>query len=281
MSLAQGYVWTHGSIKLVGYSMAGISTSIAYPDADVCFDVAQGLPFQMPITNLLITHGHMDHAHGLPYVIAQKSMTRMPTPQIFMPASLVQPMKNILKAWEKIEEHTYDCNFIPIEFDREYPLKWPYFFKAFPTYHRIDSCGYTVFERKKKLRSNLANKTREELLALKAQGIELEESTDTPLVSFTGDTKIEYLDSRPWIKQSKVLITETTFVDNKKTIENAREWGHLHFDELSKHLESIKSEKILLIHISARYTTPYLKELLDARLPEHLKTKVVVFPRPV
>src|SRR6476646_5878814 len=130
MSLAQGYTWSHGNIKLVGYSIAGVSTSIAFPDADVCFDVAQGLPFQMPITNLLITHGHMDHAHGLCYVIAQKSMTRMAVPQIYMPPSLVQPMKSILRQWEKIEDHTYEANFIPVELDKEYPLKGGYFFKA-------------------------------------------------------------------------------------------------------------------------------------------------------
>lgn len=280
-ALGQGYTWTHGNIKLIGYSLAGVSTSIAFPDADVCFDVAQGLPFQIPITNLLITHGHMDHAHGLPYVIGQKSMTRQAVPQVYMPSSLVNPMKGILKAWEKVEDHTYNCNLIPIQFDKEYPLKGGYFFKAFPTFHRVDSCGYTVFERRKKLRPDLADKSREELLALKSKGEDLETNVDTPLVSFTGDTKIEFLDSRPWIRQSKVLVMEATFVDEKKSVENARFWGHLHLDELLPQLEKIKSEKILLIHISARYTTPYIQEVLEARLPEHLKTKVAVFPRPL
>ena len=66
MSLDHGYTWVHKDIKLVGYSLAGTTTSIAFPSADVVFDVAQGLPFQIPIKHLLITHGHMDHASGLP-----------------------------------------------------------------------------------------------------------------------------------------------------------------------------------------------------------------------
>ena len=73
MSLATGFLWTYKTHRLLGYSVAGLSTSLVFPEADVCFDVAQGLPFQMGTSNLLISHAHMDHAAGIPYVVAMKS----------------------------------------------------------------------------------------------------------------------------------------------------------------------------------------------------------------
>ncbi|MCM2282832.1 MAG: MBL fold metallo-hydrolase [Bdellovibrionaceae bacterium] len=281
MSLSGGYSWSHKNVRLVGYSMAGITTSIAMPEADVVFDVAQGLPFQMNIPNICLTHGHMDHASGVPYVIGQKSMQGQIQPNFYMPSALVQPMREMMRIWERIEDHTYQYQFVGVEAGRSYPLKSPYFFRTFPTSHRVPSVGYTVFEKRKHLKDEYKNLTRDELIELRRQGVELEEHIEDPLMSFTGDTRIEFLDGAPWVKKSKVLVTEVTFVDSAKSIENAREWGHLHLDELLPRLDSLKCEKVVLIHISARYTTKKVLEILDDKVPEHWKTKVEIFPRPI
>lgn len=280
MSLEKGFVFTHGNIKLVGYSIAGVTTSIAFPEAEVCFDVGQGLPFQIPFPNILITHGHMDHASGLPYLIAMKSMMSQPVPQIYMPESLVTPMTQIMKIWAGIDQHTYNFNFRPVENGRDYELKPPFFFRPFPTYHRVPSHGYTIYEKKKHLKPEYRPLVPAELGRLRKEGKILEDFVNEPLVSFTGDSKIEFLDT-PDVRNSKVLLMEVTYWDQKKSVENAREWGHIHLDELLPRLESLKCEKIVLIHASARYPTKYLNEILDARLPEYLKTRVVLFPRPI
>lgn len=281
MSLATGYPWTYKSHRLLGYSVAGLSTSIAFPEADACFDVAQGLPFQMGISNLLITHSHMDHASGVPYVIAMKAMTGATPPKVYMPASLVQPLTKVMAAWSEAEDHAYAFEFIGAVPGQAYPLKPPYFFKPFPTSHRVPSHGYTVFERRKRLRPQYANLAREEIVKLKREGTELEETIEQPVVSFTGDTRIEFLDmAPPEVAASRILAMEVTFYDQAKTVENARFWGHIHFDELLPRLDSIKAEKILLIHASARYTTKQIKAILDDRLPEHHKGRVELFPRP-
>ena len=76
-------------------------------------------------------------------------------------------------------------------------------------------------------------------------------------------------------------MTEVTFVDSAKTIENTRFWGHLHLEELLPRLDTLKCEKVVLIHISARYTTKRVLEILADRVPEHWKTKIEIFPRPI
>lgn len=280
MSLAAGYVWKHKNIRLIGYSMAGICTSIVFPDADVCFDVGQGLPFQIPVPNILITHGHMDHASGLPYLIAQKAMTGQTPPTVYMPEPLLRPMRDIMRIWQEIDHHTYQFQFKSVAPGEERPLKAPYFFRAFPTQHRVPSQGYTVFEKKKKLRPEFKDLGPHELGDLRKKGEIIDEHFEEAVLSFTGDTKIEFLESEQ-VRKSRVLVMEVTYWDKKKSVENAREWGHIHLDEVIPRLESLKCEKVVLIHASARYNTPYLREILDARLPEHLKDRVDLFPRPI
>ena len=281
MSLATGFPWTYKTHRLLGYSVAGLSTSLVFPEADACFDVAQGLPFQMSVSNILITHAHMDHASGLPYVIAMKAMTGQTPPTIYMPESLVRPMRTIMRAWEEAESHAYQFNLVAIEIGREYPLKGTYFFKAFPTFHRVPSNGYIVYDRRKKLKPEFASLKQDALIAAKRAGHELNDYYAEPLVAFTGDTRIEFLDGDPDVARSRILVMETTYYDTAKTVANAREWGHIHLDELIPRLDSIRAEKILLIHASARYSTKQIKSILDARIPEQHKARVELFPRPM
>lgn len=280
MSLANGFPVTYEGIKLIGYSVAGITTSIAMPDAEVCFDVGQGLPFQIPIPNILLTHGHMDHASGIPYLIAMKNMTSQPVPNIYMPESLIEPMKELMAVWAKIDQHTYKFNFIPVTNGQAVTLKNPYMFKPFRTIHRVDSHGYTIFEKKKRLKDEYKNLAPNELGALRRQGKSLDEHWEEPVLSFTGDTKIEFLDAE-LVRKSRVLVMEVTYWDKKKTVQNARDWGHIHFDELVERAETLECRKIVLIHASARYNTAYLEQILTARLPEHLRDRFTIFPRPM
>jgi ribonuclease Z len=280
MSLSTGYTWKHRDIHLVGYSMAGISTSLAFPDADVCFDVAQGLPFQIPYNNILITHGHMDHASGLPYLVGQKAMMGQLPPNAYMPENLLKPMREMMRLWESVDGHTYQYQFRSVRPGDERELKAPYFFRVFPTQHRVPSQGYLVYARKKRLKEEFRQLDSWQLGDLRKKGTLIEDPYEEPIVAFSGDTTIEFLDS-PEICRARVLVIEVTYWDKAKTVENARQWGHIHLDELITRLETIQSEKIVLIHASARYSSNYLREILDARIPEHFKHRVELFPRPV
>ena len=279
MSLSTGYPLQIEGLKLLGYSVAGITTSLVMPEVDVCFDVGQGLPFQIPVPNILITHGHMDHASGLPYLIAMKSMMGQVIPNIYMPELLVDPMTRIMKIWAEIDHHEYKFNFIPTRDGQSVQLKGNYSFQTFPTFHRVPANGYTIFERKKRLKKKYQGATQQELGHLRRQGDEIDERIDEPILSFTGDSKIEFLENDA-ARNSRVLVMEVTYWDKKKSVENAREWGHIHLDELIENLDQIQARKIVLIHASARYSTRVLNETLEDRIPEHHKDRIVIFPRP-
>lgn len=279
MSLESGYTWTHGEVKLVGYSVAGVSTSIAYPAADVCFDVAQGLPFQIPFGTIMLTHGHMDHAGGLPYLLGQKAMRGAKPTEVFVPHALDQPLRQMMKLWGEIEQHAYPFTMTAVGPGDEIPLKGNHFARVFKTYHRVPSQGYLVYARKKRLLPEYRGRTPAELGRARHQGLTIEEHYVDPVLAFTGDTKIEFLEDEA-VRHARVIVTEATYWDQKKTIANAREWGHIHLDEIIPWLDRVSAEKIVLIHTSARYPKRLLERLLIEKIPEAHRGRVELFPRP-
>lgn len=269
--------WDHAGIKIEGLSLAGVRTCVTLPQYLTAFDVAQGLPHALGMSTFLITHGHMDHAAGIPYVISQKSMNSHKTPRFIMPSSMVAPMKEIMRQWTLIEGHEYDLNFIGAEPGEEFALGPNLLIRTFPTIHRVPSHGYSVYRRSHKLRADLEGLSSEEIINIRRKGEDPTEEKLDLLVSFSGDTQIEFLDLTPEVRRSKILLLEATYLDDRKPVASAKEWGHTHLDEIIPRLESITSEKILLIHSSARYTPEEATKILLRRLPLHERERVEIF----
>lgn len=278
MSLQVGQSWEYADYKFFGTSLAGIRTAISMPELSLSFDVAQGFPYLLNMSKFFVSHGHLDHAAGIPYVISQKMMTSQKTPEFYMPPSLVQPMTEIMRLWSQIEGFSYNFKFIPVQADDEIQLNKQHFIKVFQTVHRVESFGYTLFESKKKLKTEYANLSKDEIVNLRRQNIDVNEVFHTPVVSFTGDTQIEFLQSRPWVKKSKILIMEATYFDDQRSVARAREWGHTHLDEIIPMLDEIESEKIVLIHASSRYSDNEMKRYISEKVPQKHQERIVLFP---
>jgi ribonuclease Z len=278
MGLTSGAEYKHAGITLRGLSLSGIRTAISLPEFSLCFDVAQGYPFLLNLKDYFLSHGHLDHSAGIPYIISQKAMNSHEPARFYMPQSVAEPLDKIMKLWQEIEKHEYHYKFIPVVAGQEIPLKGAYFMKPFPTFHRVDSLGYTLFHRQRKLLPEFFGFSQEQILEVKKSGRVFQEMVETPLVSFTGDTQIEFLKASDWVRKSKILILEATYLDEQKTIENARTWGHTHLDEIIPHLDDIESEKIVIIHVSSRYTLEAAKAILQRRIPEKHRHRVDLFP---
>lgn len=260
-----------------GISEGGIRTSIIMPSLSILFDIGNLPVDHAHHENLLLTHGHLDHSAGIPYYISQRSLRKLKPPNIYVPQELYEDLQSILKIYQKIEGFEYLYNLVPVKINEFMQINSNMYFKALKTFHRIVSQGYTIYEKNKKLKEEYKDYSKDQILSLKNQGIDLQEEKYIPIVSFSGDTKIEYVLENKDVANSKILFIECTYLDDKKNVEKAREWGHIHLDEIVQNADSFKNEKIVLIHFSKRYSPKTIKELVYSKIPTSLKERIECF----
>lgn len=277
-AVTAGVSWKHADLEFHGLSLSGIRTSLAMPQLGLCFDVAQGFPFTLRLKKFFITHGHLDHAAGIPYIISQKAMNNESAPDFYMPPSLIAPMTEIMQAWEKIEKHTYRYHFHPVGVDSRIELNAQYEIRPFATVHRIESFGFSLIGKNKKLLSEFAGRSPQEIRKIKSCGVKVEQQQEQILVSFAGDSEIGFLDQNPQVRNAKILFLEATYLDDRKSVEHAKNWGHTHLDELIPRLGELECEKIVLMHLSSRYRTKEALEILSQRIPVEYQDRVILFP---
>jgi len=271
--------WTHGKWAFRGSTVAGKGTCFLLPGLNVAFDVAQGFEEFTQISRFFITHGHMDHAAGIPYLISQRALAHVAAPTFYMPESMVQPMKNIISNWEKMEGYKYQYQLSPVRAGEKIMLRADLLVRPFTVYHRIPALGYTLFCRKKKLKAELRGLSGDRIRDLRKSGERVEEFWEEPEISFSGDTRIEFFDNNEVVRKSRILVMEVTYLDERKKVGEAREWGHVHLDELIPRLSQFEGEKILITHLSSRYKVLECEKILDKRVPQDLRQKIEVFPQ--
>jgi ribonuclease Z len=149
--------------------------------------------------------------------------------------------------------------------------------RPFQTYHRVPSQGYTVWEERHRLLPEFRGLPGERLAALRKQGAELEQRHDVALLSFTGDTRIEVLEHTPELQSTETLLMETTFLDERVSVEDARSTGHIHLSEVLERAELLPRGDVVFSHFSARYSNDEVRKIVRSRVPEALGARVSVF----
>ncbi|MFI4911285.1 MAG: MBL fold metallo-hydrolase [Sedimentisphaeraceae bacterium JB056] len=258
-----------------GYSVAGEETVIALPELDVCFDIGKAPDQVININNILLSHGHIDHAAGLAYYLSHRVFCGQQPGTIYLPEGIVDPVKQIIDAWGVLDGSRIRAEIIPVKDGDDFMLRRDLKLKVFDTNHNRNSVGYTLVEVRKKLKSEYYGKTGRELKELKSQGIDIEYMIEIPIVTYTGDTcccDYSYLD---YVKNSKVLIIECTFFEQDH-IDRAKAGKHIHINNLADVLTKLNNEQIILTHLSQRTHIKDAKVLLSKKLPPEIMSKITI-----
>ncbi len=240
-----------GDIQLVGYSIAGEETVIAAPELNVCFDIGKAPQEVLCCDHLCISHGHPDHTAGIHYYFTQRWFMDNCTGTAYMPESLVEPVRDLIKVWARIEGRLTDANIVAAHPGKDIPIRRDLLLRPFAVNHRVPCLGYSVVEVRHKLKKEHVGKSGPELVALKKQGISIEYNVEIPLVAYCGDTSIGDFFDLDHVRNARVLLLECTFFDEDH-VSRARDGFHLHLRDLPDLLPQLRNPNIVLIHLTRR-----------------------------
>ncbi|KAM7479987.1 hypothetical protein LguiA_028200 [Lonicera macranthoides] len=264
-----------GDYWIEGLSIAGHETCVILPSLSLAFDIGKCPQRAISQQFLFISHAHMDHIGGLPMYVATRGLYRMSPPTIFVPKFIKQNVEKLFEAHRAMDQSELNHKLIGLDVGEEFYLRKDLKARAFKTYHVIPSQGYIIYSVKQKLKQEYVGLPGDEIKKLKLSGVEITYTTTTPEVAFTGDTMSDFIidNANGDVLRAKVLIMESTYVENTMTVENAREYGHIHLSEIIGHADKFENKAILLIHFSARYQLDVIENAVSA-LPPPLAGRV-------
>jgi len=261
------------NLEIIGYSIAGEETVVAMPQLDVCFDVGKAPDQIIPINNVLLTHGHMDHAAGLAYYLSQRNFCGIAAGTILAPQNLLGPIRDIIDAWSKLDGSKIPVKLVGVKPGDEHQIKPNLFARVFPTKHTPGSVGFTVIEKRKKLKPEYSKLTGPQIVELKKQGIQIDYPLEFPIVTYLGDTQYVDFSQLQYIADSKILIAECTFYEGEHT-SRAKAGRHMHVDELATLLGSLNNQHIVITHTTQRTAMHEIRKTLSKALPKEIFDKI-------
>ncbi|XP_016443558.2 nuclear ribonuclease Z-like [Nicotiana tabacum] len=264
------------SLQIEGYSIEGISiagheTCIIVPTLNLAFDIGKCPQRAISQQFLFISHGHMDHIGGLPMYVATRGLYRMKPPTIIVPKVIKESVEKLFEAHRAMDHSELNHTLIGLDVGEEFYLRKDLKVRAFKTYHVIPSQGYIVFSVKQKLKQEYVGLPVDEIKKLKLSGVEITYTTTAAEIAFTGDTMSDFIKDSENVDadvlRAKILIMESTYVEDKTTADDAREYGHTHLSEIINFADRFLNKAILLIHFSARYQLDVIQEAISAIPP--------------
>jgi len=262
-------------LEIVGYSVAGEETVVAMPQLDVCFDIGKAPDQVISINHLLLTHGHMDHAAGIAYYLSHRNFCGQSAGTVLAPKDLIEPITAVINAWYRLDGNKLPAKLVGVTPGDEYKIKPNLFTRIFPTKHGRGSVGYSVIERRKKLKPEYSELTGPQIVELKKQGIEIDYPLEIPIVTYLGDTQYVDFSQLKYIAESKILIAECTFYEMDHA-ERAEAGKHMHIDEFARLIESMQNDYIVVTHATARTPMPEIRKVLRKAVSAQTFDKIIL-----
>ena len=265
------------SVKLEGLSIAGVETCIEVPELRLVLDMGRCTRTAVQQPLVLLSHGHLDHMGAIAQHAARRAMMRMGESTYVVPAAVAANVEELFNAAGRLDDQVIPRRVVPLAPGEEFRLSKQRWVRPFETFHRVPSQGYTVWERRHRLRPEFQGMPGAQLGELRARGVAIEDSHDVALLSFTGDTRSEVLERTPELQHTETLVMETTFLDELVDVAGARSTGHIHLDEVLQRSALLPRGEVVLSHFSARYRDQDVRRIMAERLPDELRSVVKLF----
>jgi ribonuclease Z len=256
-----------GDLRIEGWSRAGDDNWFRIHPPGLALDVGRGAVQLAGAQDVFLSHGHLDHAMGLPFVLSQRSLHRLAHTRVFCPAEIVEPLAAFIAAAERLERARYRYELLPLVPGDRVEVGRGLHMEAFATDHVVPTLGYHLWRSRRHLAPAFAACSREELIGLRERGVDTSEVLEDLWLSYGADTGPAIFGREPRIFDSRVLMMESTFVGEEHRDKGER-FKHLHLGDIAQHADRFRNEAIVLHHLSRRFRVEDLRAEVDRRLPE-------------
>ena len=265
------------SVRISGRSVAGQESYYRLPSLRSALELGRCPELIVPIPNIFVSHAHLDHAAGIATYASQRTLQGLGEGRVHVPAETHADLSRILALHVGLEGfERYNAAVVPVSPGDRVVVRNDLVVAAFGGSHRIPTLGYTFLDCRRKLKRDLEGASSSELSRLRAEGRELSDTVETPILSYTGDCDSRIFEIAPAIFESRVLLIECTFLRPGEE-EKARGYGHLHVNDIVARAADFRNEGIVLTHFSAKYSKEEILTRLAEALPPSLKDRVTAF----
>ena len=260
-------------------SVGGHYTCVQFPHYKIAIDMGICPQAALKANTVFFTHPHTDHMSGVIYHLSTREMIGNNKQNTYVVGKEhVHAFTQMIESWRKLSHCRLQCEIVSMDIKEKYQFKQNLWMQSFRSIHRIPCQGYMLSRSKKKRKEAYQKYSGLEMAAARKRGEEIEDILSENLCVFTGDTSHHVFAQQPSILTSKILITEVTFFCDRVTPEKARKRGHLHIRDLLKYESKFQNKYIVIMHLSARYSTKEVEDLIRKTLPKHLTDRIVVVP---
>ncbi len=264
-------------ISVDAVSVGSVGTCIQLPSMKLAFDMGNCSAKAASCEFVLLTHTHIDHINDLCFHAARRQMQKLSKPTYIVGKEYAEALEELFAAMHKLDGSTMDHNLVVIGPGDQWALPDGRLIKPFRSPHSRPCQGYSIWNKKIKLKPDYQGLPPNEIVDLRKRGEEINDVIWFPEVSFTGDTMIDVVEREETVRKSKLLIMEVTFWDNKVSVASAREHGHVHVDEVLERESLFENDSILFTHYSARYSPEEVKKFFEEKFANSkLKDRITV-----
>jgi len=259
--------------RIQGISIAGEQVAIQIPELDLGFDIGCCPRAALPSRHLVISHGHMDHVGSLAYFCSQRRFQGMGTATLVCDERIAPDIHAMMEGFSRLERQKTPYELLALKAGQQLEIKNNLYLKGFEVEHTAPSFGYTIIERRTKLREHLVGLPQEKLRELKSRGEEITRELWIPLMTYIADTEPGAHLLTPEVRESKIIICECTFFDAEHK-DRARIGKHMHVQDIAEWIGVLQCEQLVLHHVSRRTHMGVARERLDELLSAEQTARV-------
>jgi ribonuclease Z len=262
-------------IPIEGVSIAGHESFYKLPGFRTLLEFGRAPEDVLGFPTVCVSHGHLDHITGLAHYASRRRLARLPAARVFVPSEVRPLVEQWVEACQKLEHIDYEIEVVAAAPGDRILLRNDLELTVLPGRHRVPTVGYVFSEVKHKLKDEFLDRSGQDIAALRGRGVEVTRREEIPLLAYPGDCGHEIFEACPEIFRARVLLLECSFVLPEDK-DRAREYAHIHLDDILERAHLFENEKVVLTHFSQRYRPEEILQALSA-IPAPLSARVIPF----